>query len=76
MSVYCGKHVEDFALLRDDIKTDCPWCRIAALDYERKQVHCEVGLWLDGDQTPLKALLNLAEILNMNDDIIPLPDGA
>jgi len=26
---------------------------------------CEIGLWLDGEQTPLKTLLNIRKILNV-----------
>jgi len=39
--------------------------RIAELEAERNQVKCEVGVWLDGDQTPLKTLLNIQTILNV-----------
>jgi len=30
-----------------------------------KRTKCEVGLWLDGEQAPLKALLHIREILNV-----------
>jgi len=36
-----------------------------ALEAEREQVKCEVGVWLDGDQTPLKTLLTIQKILNV-----------
>jgi len=39
--------------------------RIEALEAERNQVKCEVGVWLDGDQTPLKTLLTIQKILNV-----------
>jgi hypothetical protein len=39
---------------------------IAELQTELREVHCEVGLWLDGDQTPLKTLLNIRKILNVH----------
>jgi hypothetical protein len=35
------------------------------LEGEQERIKCEIGLWLDGDQTPLKSLMNLVEILRM-----------